>query len=158
MNSMNVSDYLEMLPPRAIALTVEQIDQARQRSRAVTHPDQQWQTYLNTLALLGFEQWLHQRASDVLTHSLDDSIMQLSGIPPVVCNIIVNDFKVCLIPVESQPDEVEIPAVVIYSPEFAAHFYVTVAVYEEQSQIAVHSFLRHDQLTTQLPCRRYQDI
>lgn len=150
MNSMSISDGLEAISPRAIALTEAQVDRARQRCRGVHNAAQQWQTYLNTLALVGFEQWLNQRASDILIQSSHSSMVPSSEVLPVVCNVIVNDFKVCLIPVESQPDEVEIPSITITSPDFAAHFYVTVAIYEEQSQIAVHRFLRYDQLTAQL--------
>ena len=150
MNSIDISVDLEALPPRAIALTTDQVEQARQRSRSVADPTQQWQIYLNTLSLLGFEQWLNQRASDILVNQLQNSIMQSSATLPVVCNVIINGFKICLIPVESQPDEVEIPSIAIAAPEMAAHFYVAIAVYEEQSQIAIHSFLRHDQLTAQI--------
>jgi hypothetical protein len=150
MNSMSISDELEAISPRAISLTDSQIVQARQRIQAIQGSPQQWQAYLNTLALLGFEQWLDQRASDISINSLQNSMMQSTEVLPVVCNIVVNDFKVCLIPVESQPDEVELPGIAIAAPELAAHFYVTVAIYEEQSQIAVHRFLRYDQLSAQL--------
>ena len=142
MNSIDISVDLEALPPRAIVLTEAQVEQARQRSRSVADPTQQWQIYLNTLSLLGFEQWLNQRASDISMDQAQNPIEQ-----PY---LIINDFKVCLIPVESQPDEVEIPSIAIAAPELAAHFYVAIAVYEEQSQIAIHSFLRHDQLTAQI--------
>lgn len=142
MNSIDISVDLEALPPRAIALTTDQVEQARQRSRSVADPTQQWQIYLNTLSLLGFEQWLNQRASDISMDQAQNPIEQ-----PY---LIINDFKVCLIPTESQPDQVEIPSIAIAAPELAAHFYVAIAVYEEQSQIAIHSFLRHDQLTAQI--------
>lgn len=142
MNSIDISVDLEALPPRAIALTTDQVEQARQRSRSVADPTQQWQIYLNTLSLLGFEQWLNQRASDISMDQAQNPIEQ-----PY---LIINDFKVCLIPTESQPDQVEIPSIAIAAPELAAHFYVAIAVYEEQSQIAIHSFLRYDQLTAQI--------
>ncbi|MDX2240701.1 MAG: DUF1822 family protein [Leptolyngbyaceae cyanobacterium bins.302] len=150
MNSMDISDYLETLPSRAIALTENQLKQARQQSQSIPDPAQQWQTYLNALALSGFEQWLYQRASDISIHSSQHSMMYASRVLPVIYNITINDFKVCLIPVESYPDEVELPSIVMTSPELASHFYITVAIYEEQSQVVVDRFLRYDQLTTQL--------
>ncbi|MBW4582025.1 MAG: DUF1822 family protein [Tildeniella nuda ZEHNDER 1965/U140] len=148
MNAMIRADY-EALAPRAIALKMEQVDQARQQSCTITDPVQQWQQYLNALALFGFEQWLNQRASDLLINP-SNTIVPESMTLPVVCNVRVNDFRVCLIPVESQPDEVELPALAITDPELAANFYVAVAIYEEQAQIAVHSFLRYDQITTRI--------
>ena len=150
MNSMNILDEMEAISPSAISLTDDQIEQAIQHNKTIKDPAQQWQLHLNSLTLLGFEQWLNQRASDVSINSSQNSLMQLDKKLPVVCNVIVNDFKICLIPVESQPDEVELPSRVIASPELVAHFYVTVAVYEEQSRIAVHSFLRYDQLVAQI--------
>jgi len=151
MSSMSISDELEAILLSAIALTDDQIEQARQHSLAIHASTQQWQTYLNTLARLGFEQWLKQRAGDISIHSSQNLLIQPTEVLPVVCHVIVNEFKICLIPLESQPDEVELPDIVVTVPELAAHFYVTVAIYEEQSQIAVHSFLRYDQLTAQIP-------
>lgn len=151
MNSSSIADELEAIVPSAIALTDTQIEQARQQSLTIQDPTQQWQTYLNHLALLGFEQWLNQRASDISIHIPQNPLRQATEGISVICNVIVNDFKVCLIPIESQPDEVELPNIAVTSPELTAHFYITVAIYEEQSQIAVHSFLRYAQLTTHLP-------
>jgi Protein of unknown function (DUF1822) len=154
MNSTRISEGLEAISPRAIALTYEQVTQARQHCQSIPDPAQQWQTYLNALALFGFEQWLHQRASDILINSSQHSMVYASEVLPVIYNVTINDFKVCLVPVESYPDEVELPSIVMTSPELASHFYVTVAIYEEQSQVVVDRFLRYDQLTTQLRSQR----
>lgn len=146
MDSIHVSEDVITLPPRAIALTEAQVEQARQRSQAIANSTQQWQAYLNTLALLGFEQWLHQRASDISIDSSQALMEQSADLFPVVCNITVNQFKLCLIPIESQPDEVELPRRAVMAPTLAAHFYVAIAIYEEHAHVAVHSFLRRDQL------------
>ena len=151
MNSIDLFSNLETILPSTIALTDDQLEQARQQGLTIQNPSQQWQTYLNTLALLGFEQWLRQRASDVSITSPDNSLIQTAEELPVICNVVVNDFRVCLIPIESQPDEVELPAIAVTSPELASHFYISIVIYEEQSQIAVHSFLRYDQLIAQIP-------
>jgi Protein of unknown function (DUF1822) len=150
MNSISILGDLETIPPRAIALTETQVDQARQQCQSISDPLQQWQMYLNTLALVGFEQWLHQRASDVSIHSSQPLMLYESEVISAICNITVNDFKVCLIPVESHSDEVELPSIAVTSPDLAAHFYLTVALYEEQSQVVVDRFLRYDQLIAQV--------
>lgn len=150
MSSMSVPDALEVLSPTAIALTDHQLEQARQSCQAIVDSAQQWQCYLNSMALLGFEQWLYHRANDLTLNVTQSSMMDAAEVLPVIFQVMVNEFKVCLIPVESQPDEVEIPSTVITIPNFASHFYITVAIYEEQAQLAVHRFLRYDQLTAQL--------
>lgn len=150
MNSMTFLDEVETLSPRAIALAETQIDQARQQCQSIADPIQQWQTYLNTLALVGFEQWLHQRANDVSIDTSQYSMVYESEVISAICNITVNDFKVCLIPVESYLNEVELPSIAVTSPDLAAHFYITVAIYEEQSQVVVDRFLRYDQLIDQV--------
>lgn len=150
MNSSSISEELEALLPSAIALTQDKIEQSRQQSLTTQNFTHQWQIYLNTLALLGFEQWLKQRASDILIDSLE-VLTQSTQVFSGFFNVIMNDFKICLIPIESQSDQVELPEVAVTSPELVAHFYIPIAIYEELAQVAVHSFLRYDQLTAQLP-------
>ena len=150
MNSISILDELETISPRAIALTEPQVDRARQQCQSIADPIQQWQTYLNTLALVGFEQWLHQRANDVSIDSSQHSMVYESEPISAIYNITANGFKVCLIPVESYPDQVELPSIALTSPELASHFYLTVAINEEQSQVVVDRFLRYDQLSAQV--------
>ena len=50
-----------LLLPEIIWLETEDFDQAREMSNQVRSEAHQWQTYLNALALLGFEQWLSER-------------------------------------------------------------------------------------------------
>jgi hypothetical protein len=153
MNSIDLNDSLEALPIAAIALSPEQIDQAMRWSRSIPNSTQQWQTYLNALALSGFEQWLTQRARDISLDAEQASIWQSQDTVflPGICQIRANGFKICLMATESQPDEVAIPRAAIAPPDLASHFYVAIAIYEELAQIAVHSFLRYDQLIAQIP-------
>jgi hypothetical protein len=87
------------LPTEAIDLSPESIDQALELSAQIPNEQRQWQTYLNVLALCGFEQWLESRASDLIINRAQCSVLQ----PPVanaiasVCNLNVNEFKLCLI-------------------------------------------------------------
>lgn len=152
MNSTNLLNDIELRSPETIELDEEQIERAMQLSGAISDPIQQWQTYLNTLALFGFEQWLNQHSV-----SFERSHSQQTRVIPAVCNLQVNGFRLCLIPAESQPDEeVFIPRAAT-QPELAAHCYVTLAIYEEQAQVSIHSFLRYDQLASRLSALPLED-
>jgi hypothetical protein len=48
-----------------ITLSPEQIEWAIELSQSVPTESQQWQTYLNALALAGVEQWLQKRAPEL---------------------------------------------------------------------------------------------
>jgi hypothetical protein len=143
----------ESLSESVVSLEPAMIEQAMARSRSIQNADQQWQTYLNTLALFGVEQWFHQRAGDIALNCEQASILRplYAREIPAVCNVVTNGFKLCLIATASQPDEeIAIPRVAIELPEFIPHFYIIVAIYEEQAQVMIHSILRHDQLITQM--------
>lgn len=144
---------IEPLSEETIALDTEVIEQAMAWSRPIANPTLQWQVYLNSLALFSFEQWLNQRARDVtFDRNRCSSLENLySAAIPAACHVVVNDFKLCLIATESQPDEtIPIPRAAIELPEFVAHFYVLVEIYEEQAQAKIHRFLGYDQLVNRL--------
>lgn len=143
----------EILPESVISLGPATMEQAMARSRSISHPDRQWQTYLNTLALFGVAQWFAQRAGDISLNQGQASILlpSYASVIPAVCNLVAKGFKLCLIATTSQPDEVvEIPRAAIDLPDFIPHFYVVVAIYEEQAQVMLHSFLRYDQLASRI--------
>lgn len=124
-----LSDDVIQLDPHAVA-------HARQvaRSQPSSH---QWQTYLNALAVLGFEQWLAERAEDVA----------VTRDRTPAASIEANGFRIHLIP--TQPDTlVDVPRALVADP---AHFYVALALYEESSQLELIGILRHDQLAARLP-------
>lgn len=137
-----------LLPPETIWLEPEQLEQAKTmsdrantdlRDRA-TSEAQQWQSYLNALALLASEQWLSDRLPE-------QSIVRSPKPVDSVAYVEVNEFTVCLIAVEHVLDEtVQIPQVVVEQPELAAHFYVVHEVSEEQELVTVRGFLRFDEL------------
>lgn len=133
-----------LLPPEVIWLEPEQMEQAKAVSeRASDHSrseEQQWQSYLNALVLLSFEQWLSDRLPE---HSIERLNQPIES----VCYIEVKGFKFCLIAVEHVLDEtVQIPQAVIEQPELAAHFYVVQEVSEEQELVMVRGFFRFDEL------------
>jgi hypothetical protein len=109
-------------------------------SARATSETQQWERYLNALALLAFEQWLSDR--------LPEYAVQRSPKPIELVNYIeVNGFTVCLLAVEHVLDEtVHIPQAVVEQPARAAHLYVLHEVSEEQELVTVRGFCRHDEL------------
>ena len=127
--------------PEVVWLEPEQYDRAQILSQPVADERQRWQTYLNALARLGLEQWLHDRLCDrpIQCHSGVDveSASYLS----------INDFKLCLIAAEHMLDElVPISQDIIEKTDLAADFYVILEVLEEQGQVIIRGILRHDQL------------
>lgn len=152
-NNLAALDFdFEAFPVEAIALESANIDRAIQISSAIPNESQQWQTYLNALALFGFEQWLNERAADIPLNSADSTVLQpqYANVFQAVANLTVGSFKVCLIATGSLTDEeVIIPQTVIDLPEFAAHFYVLIEIQEEFEQAIIRGFVRRDRLDSQ---------
>lgn len=103
---------------------------------------QQWQHYLNSLALLGFNQWLQSftPAQPInQTHCLSRS--------ETIYNSRLNAFKITLIVKEHILDEVAVvPEAAIKQSDLTAHFYVLVEVLEEEQQVTIRGVLRYDHL------------
>ena len=138
----------DVLPLETIDLPPEVIEQAIEISSTIPNEERQWQTYLNVLALHGFQEWLGSRATDL---TIDERCSVLDSPTAnainAVCNLKVNEFKVCLITTGSFTDEeVTFPRAVVDLPEFIPHFYVLVEVQEELSIATVQGFLSHEQL------------
>ncbi|MGV0027009.1 DUF1822 family protein [Phormidesmis priestleyi] len=144
LTTLTTLDDFETLPVETIAFTSNQISRAIHLSRQV-ESEQQWQTYLNALALLSFEKWLERRGSGFFLDQ--EHCMIVKSQDTTTCHLEVNGFKLCLVATESLPsDTIAFPSSVIDSPEFAAHFYVAISIHEEQEHAIVSGFLRHDQL------------
>ncbi|NEP14148.1 MAG: DUF1822 family protein [Symploca sp. SIO2C1] len=139
----------QILQGQIIPLESEYYTQAMEISDRISDPTRQWQAYLNILALRSFTEWLAERAGDMRLDEADCSALQpeLANLLEVVCNLIVGEFKVCLIATESLIDNlVRIPKAAIELPEFAAHFYVIMEVWEEEEQASIRGFVRYAQL------------
>lgn len=131
---------LRLLLPETLWLEPEYFEQARQSSYAPQHENQQWQVYLNTLAMLALETWLKEQ---IPKHSVKRRLNE--GINATYLR--VGEFILCLIATEHVLDEiVHIPKLTIEQPELAAHFYVLLEVMEEQEQVIIRGFLRYDEL------------
>ena len=137
------------LLPEVIWLEPEQIEQAKAISESSTPEAKRWQSYLNVLALLGFEQWLSNRLPEQTIQRLPKPIES-------VCYVEVSGFTVGLITVEQVLDEtVQIPQAAVEQPDLAAHFYVMQEVSEEQELVTIGGFCRYDELINY--CDRHPD-
>jgi hypothetical protein len=126
--------------PEIIWLEPEHIERATAVRDRTSNESQQWQVYLNTLALLGLEEWLRERIPDVI-------INRESDINKPASYLKFGDFKVCVIATENLLDEiVHLPQDVLAQPELAAHFYVIIEVLEEEEQVIIRGFQRYDLL------------
>ena len=134
------STDLRLSLPEVIWLESEYFARASKISNYVTDETHQWQTYLNALGLLGFEQWLQERIPE-------QPININTNVNETVGNLNIGNFKVCVIVTEHLLDEVvNIPQAVIEQSEFVAHFYVMLEVLEEHEQVVIKGFVRYDQL------------
>ena len=137
-----------------IILEPDWMQQAAQLSSQIIGSAGQWQTYLNALALYGFEQWLRERAIELPIDRENCSLMQpavANAINEGVCNLQVGDFKLCLLSIGSSiEDLLVLPRAVIDLPEYVAHFYVAIAVKEELEQARIRGFIAYDRLMAEL--------
>lgn len=138
------STDLRLLLPEVILLESSHFESAKKMSDRVNNESHRWQTYLNSLALLGFESWLNARTPK-------QPIIREPNFSETVSYLKVGDFKVCLIAIENILDEeVILPIDVIEKPELAAHFYVVIEVLEEEEELIIRGFMRHDELSNYL--------
>jgi len=141
-------DFDSFSPP-GISLTSVQVDRAIELSRNLADSSRQWQTYLNALALFGFETWLTRRDSSLLINSAHCSVKQphYASFIDGVFNLEVGEFKVCLLTNGVLVDEViTIDRAVLDLPEYAAHFYVLLDVVEEQEEVKIDRFITYNKL------------
>lgn len=139
----------EAFSPETIDLSPESVDQAVELSANVPNEQQQWRTYLNVLALSAFEQWLDFRAPELTINRESCTILkpEIANTIDAVCNLQVDQFKLCLIATGNLTDEeVTVPRGVVDLPEFIPHFYVIVEVQEEQETAVIQGFLSYQEL------------
>lgn len=139
----------ESLPTAAITLSGEQITQAVEVSSKIKNSSQQWQTYIHTLALCAFEEWLASRTNSLTINRERCTILQpaLAKAIAAVANLQVGKFKICLITTGSlTDDQMYLPQAVVDLPEYIPHFYVWVEVLEEEDAALISGFLSYQQL------------
>jgi phage-related holin len=136
-----------------ITLNTSQIDQAIELSDPIPNENQQWQAYINALALLSFEQWLSDRAPDLSINNDQCSIFlpQYAGLLKSVCNLKVGTFKICLIPVSTSIDKIiTLSKIATELSEYKANFYVIISIIEELEQANVLGFVPYYQLIEEI--------
>lgn len=147
------ADYLpDQDDPSAeiVSLSSRQIDDARTLSQRTVDRSKQWAVYLNALALAGFRHWLTSRTVNFGLNETESAILEpaIGDGTSAVCRLQANTFRLCLIAAEPEPaEDFRIPRAVMDHPDFAAHFYLPIIVYEEQGAIGLPGFLRQDQLS-----------
>ena len=137
----------ECLNETQTELSTEHFHQAANLSQSIHFSQQRWQVYINALAVLGFEQWLKERAPDLQLSIEQSSIWQpeYANLLPAACNIFVDNFKICIITGSNLINEHKIPFAVFDIPRFTAHFYILMQVIEEKEQVALSGFISYEQ-------------
>jgi Protein of unknown function (DUF1822) len=147
LSSPTFNHTFSLLQPVTIELEPEHFEEAQNVSGMAPTEPEQWQIYLNTLARVGFMQWMH----DFLGHprnSIHESSPWLEG--PLtgatsLCQI--GDFRICLLTMEHILHEaLSIPQTTIDGSSLAPHFFVAIEILEEQERLILRGFCRHDQL------------
>ncbi len=152
-NTQSILLDFEILPTAAIILSTDAINEAVEISHKIHNTSQQWQTYLNALALFAFEQWVEERDDSLTVNREECTILQavIGNAIATVDKLQVGKFKLCLIATGSLTDqEVILPRAVVDLPEYIPHFYVLIEVLEEQETAVIQSFLSYKQLTERL--------
>lgn len=129
-----------LLSTESIWLEPEDFDRAINTILKTNQESNQWQVYLNALALFALEKWLKERMPEQ-SIGASEEITQNAGI------LNLGEFKVCVIATDNLLDElVKLPADVVESPELTSHFYALVEVLEEQEEVIFRGCLNYDQL------------
>lgn len=142
----SIEDFIS-LSVELMTLEPDQIEQAHRLSQTGASEAQRWQIYLNALGLFGLEQWLTERSALVDLQSCSLFQPGYAALLPAVAQVQAAAFQICLIAVEADPEQIELPRAVVELPEFMAHFYVVAEVLEELQMVRLWGFLRHDQLS-----------
>lgn len=131
-----------------VSLTEADLNCAVELAKHAPTEPQQWQTYLNVMARLGVETWLHQRAPELQMnhfhfHSPTQSV-------DAVCQLQVGKFRLYLLATDDL-NAIEIPiSEAIIASSFTPHLCVLVEVLDELGQIQVHSAIQRAQLIQQV--------
>jgi hypothetical protein len=136
-SSVNLTNTRWLLP-EVVWIEPEHFEIAKQMSDRVNSESRQWQTYLSSLAVQSFEQWL--------SDSLPNQRVERVEIG-TVSYLKVGEFKLCIIAVEHCLDEVvSVPQDTLSSIIKISNFYVVLEVLEEEEQVIIRGFMPCDQM------------
>ncbi|QAU07449.1 hypothetical protein XM38_053200 [Halomicronema hongdechloris C2206] len=135
--------------PNTVTLPETAVQWALQTCQPIPDPAQQWQIFLQALALQGFQQWL---AAGTLELPLSDAGQQ--QLEAGMTTYQVEGFRLCLVAQGSLSDDrVTLPAASLAATNAHAHFWVLLEVQEEVNQVTVLGSLRCDRITAAQPLR-----
>ena len=139
----------ESFSATGIELSSEHVDRAVELSDRIIDPERQWRTYLNSLALFGFETWIEERSLRLNADSCSVKYPSYASYIDGVFNLTVGEYKICLLTNGVAIDEfVSVDRALLDLP-YAAHFYVLVNVVEERSQVKVDRFISYEEIIRQ---------
>jgi Protein of unknown function (DUF1822) len=137
-DSSPLSDLIDWtsLHPDGVELTPAQMEQAAATGRSLPQ-SQRWSGYLSTLARLGFETWLSDRAPDLeISHWRSETYGQ-----DVVYHLRVGGFNLCLItPGVLLDSSISIPCDLLDRSDRPIHFYSLLEVIEEQQHVRFYGY------------------
>ena len=138
----------ESLPTSGVILQDSSLQQAGAIGQSVVWMDQQWLVYQQALAIFGFRDWLRLHSDiPVLFDRCSTLQPPWANLLAAACNLIVGDFRLCLIPTGALGDDrIEIPRAAVDVPELAAHFYVLVEVLEDCGYVQTIGVAPRDRL------------
>lgn len=138
-------DFEPSLTPR-VDLTPEAVSRALAIAQRMRQTELRWQSYRALLAFEGLIHWLEQRDSPIPFEPEGARLIEPMGFDhsAVINSVRLHHFLCCIVCVDE--DTVELPVEVVDDPNQVAHFYVAIAVHEEQQQVTLQSFIRYDQL------------
>ncbi|MGB3638014.1 MAG: DUF1822 family protein [Rivularia sp. (in: cyanobacteria)] len=145
--NLDITDLFDTLNETRTELLPEHSQKAASLSKSIPLLQQRWQVYLCILGVLGFQEWLNERATDLEIDIESSSIWQpeYANLCNAACNIRVSNFTICILTASSFSNEHSVPFAVFDIPNFTAHFYVLMEVNDEQQQVAVSGFLNYEQ-------------
>ena len=143
----DITDLFNSLNETRTELLPHHLQKAASLSKSIPLLQQRWQVYLCALAVLGFKEWLKERATDLEVNIESSCIWQpeYANLCNAACNIRVDNFKICLLTASNFTNEHSVPFAVFDIPDFTAHFYVLMEVNEEQQQVAISGFINYEQ-------------
>lgn len=146
----------DILSSENIALDPEQINWAVELSQNAPTEAERWQTYLSTVALLGFQEWLHKRSPELTLDSnwlpglTQPELMQVAHLSQQICRLKIGEFKLYLLLTDCLQDPmVTVPKAIVDLTDFAPDVYVLVEVLEEIGEVHIYGYLPQMQLANQ---------
>ncbi len=138
---MSIISNFRSLIPEEIELSDMDYLLAKQWSNQSTQEALNWQSYLNALGILAWENWLNQGQKNLVGKKNLDHINEVAYLE-------INGFKVCLFAQEDYlKEEITLPKKFIDEPELAAHFYGIVEVLEESQTVILRGISQRQKLT-----------